>query len=138
MGHLARRELTVDASEFDGTVRLRVEGLHLQASNIAFWVSKKTGFLPFEDSGLLDVQFGPQGLSFDVTLENANDEDRETFFTVKEVHTWITGFDFQLRESKASFAAWFARPVIRAFIRVSLPPSDRARLMMAAHCRRCS
>jgi hypothetical protein len=29
------------ASEYDSTVRLRVRGLHVRASNIAYWFSKK-------------------------------------------------------------------------------------------------
>ena len=111
--------LTSDASEYDASVRLRVEGLHFQASNIAFWVSKKTGFLPFEDSGVLDIQFGPQGLSFDVTLDNADEDDQETFFTVRDVKATLSGFDYQLCKHSKWFATWFAKPLLRAFIQVS-------------------
>jgi len=73
--------------------------------------------MPFEDAGLLDIQFGPEGISFDVTLENATDENQETFFVVKNVSLWMSGFDFQIRENTQSFAAWFARPIVRAFVK---------------------
>ncbi|KAL7420693.1 hypothetical protein Q5752_004644 [Cryptotrichosporon argae] len=108
------------ASEYDGTVRLKVDGLHFSASNIAFWVSKKTGFLPFEDSGILDFQFGPDGISFDVTLENADEDDRETFFTVKDVKVHISGFDFKISKNQRWFATWFFKPVLHAFIQRNL------------------
>lgn len=96
-----------------------MEGFHFQASNIAFWVNKKTGFMPFEDSGILDVQFGPKGISFDVELENADPDDRETFFTVKKVDVWMEGFDFQVSKNHKWFATWFAKPILRAFVKVS-------------------
>lgn len=111
--------LTLDASEYDGSLRLRVEGLHFTASNIAFWIAKKTGFLPYEDAGLLDVTFGPKGISFDVTLENASEDDQETFFTVKNVAVSISDFDFRVRENDQWLATWFAKPVLKAFVKVS-------------------
>jgi len=111
--------LMTDASEYDATIRLRIDGLHFQASNIAFWVSKKTGFLPFEDAGVLDIQFGPDGIMVDVTLENADEDDQETFFTVKSVEATISGFDYQISNNSKWFATWFAKPFLRAFIQVS-------------------
>ncbi|WVR06390.1 hypothetical protein IAU60_003421 [Kwoniella sp. DSM 27419] len=108
------------ASEYDASVRARVQGLHFHASNIAFWVNLKTGFMPFEDSGLLDIKFGPQGISFDVTLENATEEDRETFFTVKDVRVWISGFDFDISKNNKWLAVWMAKPVIKTFVKRNL------------------
>ena len=109
-----------DATEYDASFRLRVQGIHLAASDIAFWVHKKTGFPGFEDSGLLDIDFGPEGIAFDVTLENASEDDRETFFTVKNVSVTLSGFDFKVRENDQWFASWFAQPILRAFVKVSL------------------
>ncbi|KAK8858640.1 hypothetical protein IAR55_002869 [Kwoniella newhampshirensis] len=116
------------ASEYDASVRLRVEGLHFSASNIAFWLNLKTGFIPFEDSGILDIQFGPQGVSFDVTLENAHEDNQETFFVVKDVQVWITGFDFQIREHQKWLATWFAKPVIKAFVKRNLTSALEAQI----------
>ncbi|WWC88740.1 uncharacterized protein L201_003653 [Kwoniella dendrophila CBS 6074] len=116
------------ASEYDASVRLRVEGLHFAASNIAFWVNLKSGFMPFEDSGLLDIKFGPQGISFDVTLDNASEEDQETFFVVKDVQVWISGFDFEIRKNGKWLAAWFARPVIKAFVKRNLTHALEAQI----------
>ncbi|WWD18547.1 hypothetical protein CI109_103000 [Kwoniella shandongensis] len=117
-----------DASEYDASVRLRVEGLHFSASNIAFWLNLKTGFIPFEDSGILDIQFGPQGVSFDVTLENAHEDNQETFFVVKDVQVWISGFDFQIREHQKWLATWFAKPVIKAFVKRNLTSALEAQI----------
>lgn len=116
------------ASEYDASARLRVEGLHLQASNIAFWMSKKTGFLPFDDYGVLDVQFGPDGLSFDVTLDTADEDDRESFFVVRDVTVHLSGFDYQLSKHKQWFATWFAKPIIRAFVQRNLTSALEAQI----------
>jgi hypothetical protein len=107
------------ASEYDATMRLRVEGIHFEASNIAFWVNRKGGFWPFEDAGLLDFKFGPDGIDFDVTLENADEDDTETFFKVKKVDVKINDFDFTISKNYRWFATWFAQPFLRAFIKVS-------------------
>lgn len=107
------------ASEYDSTVRLRVKGLHVSAKDIAYWFSKKSGWVQFEDSGLLDIEFGPRGIDFDVTLENATDDDRETFFVVKNVDVNITGFDYQIRQNQKWLATWLAKAPMRAFLRVS-------------------
>jgi hypothetical protein len=109
----------IDASEYDSSVRFRVQGLHFEASNIAFWVNKKTGFWPFEDYGLLDFKFGPDGIDLDVTLENADDSDNETFFVVKDVDVKIRDFDFNISKNYRWFATWFAGPFLKAFIKVS-------------------
>ncbi|WRT67840.1 uncharacterized protein IL334_004814 [Kwoniella shivajii] len=116
------------ASEYDASVRLRVQGLHFEASNIAFWVNLKTGFMPFEDSGVLDIKFGPQGINFDVTLENAAEEDQETFFVVKDVQVWISGFDFEIRKNNKWLAVWFAKPVIKAFVKRNLTHALEAQI----------
>jgi len=76
--------------------------------------------MPFEDSGLLEVAFGPDGIDFDVTLENADEDDRETFFTVKKVDVHISGFDYTISKNSKWFATWFAKPLLRAFVQVSL------------------
>lgn len=74
--------------------------------------------MPYEDAGLLDVTFGPKGISFDVTLENASEDDQETFFTVKGVAVSISDFDFTVRENDQWLATWFAKPVLKAFVKV--------------------
>ena len=116
------------ASEYDASLRLRVSGVHFAASNIAFWVSKKTGFMPYEDAGLLDLTFGDKGISFDVTLENADEDDRETFFTVKGVTVNISDFDFKVRENDQWLATWFAKPVLKAFVKRNLTHALEAQI----------
>ncbi|RSH91097.1 hypothetical protein EHS25_010273 [Saitozyma podzolica] len=116
------------ASEYEGFARLRVEGLHFEATNIAFWVNKKTGFMPFEDAGVLDVIFGPKGISFDVTLEPADEEDNETFFTVKDVEVTLDNFDYVLSKNSHWFATWFAKPVLRAFVKRNLTSALEAQI----------
>jgi hypothetical protein len=125
---------SMTASEYDGSLRLRVEGLHFTASNIAFWIAKKTGFLPYEDAGLLDVTFGPKGISFDVTLENASEDDQAL---TKALRTGLANqvashWSFsRTRKSKSEIetatfltvkkVSWSSS---EAFSRVTLPPGS--------------
>ncbi|ORX33457.1 hypothetical protein BD324DRAFT_639861 [Kockovaella imperatae] len=108
------------ASDYDGTLRLKVDGLHFAASNIAYWINQKSGWPHFEDSGLIDVDFGPRGVSFDVTLENAGEDDRETFFTVQNVSLSMSDFTFHVRDNEHWFASWFAQPILKAFVKRNL------------------
>lgn len=74
------------AADYDASVRLHVDGLRIHAKDIAYWFNKKGGFLTaFEDEGLLEISFDRKGIAFDVTLENATEENRESFFVVKDV-----------------------------------------------------
>ena len=108
--------------------------MHVQASNIAYWFHKKSGWVTFEDSGLLDIQFGPKGINFDVTLENAEEEARETFFKVKNVKVSIVGFDFQIRNNDHWLATWLAKAPTRAILLVSrLRPVAIFSLELHAH-----
>ncbi|KAG7570921.1 hypothetical protein FFLO_01119 [Filobasidium floriforme] len=104
------------ASDYDSSVRLRVKGLHVQAKDIAYWFHKKSGWVTFEDSGLLDVQFGPKGISFDVVLENADEDSRETFFKVKSTKVSIVGFDYQIKNNDHWMATWLAKAPVRAIL----------------------
>ena len=108
------------ASEYDTSLRLRIQGVHFSAKDIAFWIYKKTGVVPYEDAGLLDLTLGPKGASFDVTLENAEDDDRETFFTVKNVDVSLSDFDFNVHDNDHWLATWFSRPILRAFVKRNL------------------
>ena len=67
----------------------------------------------------MDVQFGPKGISFDVTLENADEDARETFFKVKSVKVSIIGFDYQIRNNDHWMATWLAKAPVRAILLVS-------------------
>jgi hypothetical protein len=112
--------------------------LHVQAKDIAYWFHKKvswqteslltsvllmvcicfrqSGWVTFEDSGLLDVQFGPKGISFDVVLENADEDSRETFFKVKSTKVSIVGFDYQIKNNDHWMATWLAKAPVRAIL----------------------
>jgi hypothetical protein len=110
------------ASEFATTTTLSISGLRLQARDISYYVHKKTGWLALEDSGLLDVFIGSEGenaedgLDMTLTVENADEDDRETFFVLKKVDVKIDGFSIKVHDSKHPFTNWLARGAVRSYL----------------------
>lgn len=80
------------ATSLDSTMRLKVTGLRVKASNVAYYVHSKAGW-GFKDAGLLSLDLSNEGLCFDVALESADEEDRESFFKVKTVNVDLDTFD---------------------------------------------
>lgn len=79
------------ASEFETATTISFSGLRLQAKDISYFVHKKTGWIGIEDYGLMDIDIGhpgpdaDDGLDVTLTVENAKDDDRETFFKLNKV-----------------------------------------------------
>ncbi|GAA5926641.1 hypothetical protein JCM1841_003190 [Sporobolomyces salmonicolor] len=114
------------ASEFSTHTTLSFAGLRMQATNISYYVAKKTGWIGLEDSGLLDVYIGSQdpkaddGLDVTLILENAHDADRESFFRLKKVEVNIEGFDIGIRQSSHPIRNWLARGALRSYMEVKV------------------
>lgn len=51
-----------------------------------------------------------------ITVENAEEEDRETFFKVQKVDVAIDGFALNIHDSQHYIRNWFARPALRGYI----------------------
>lgn len=110
------------AADYDGSLRIRVDGLRFNAESISYWVDKKSGLFPFEDEGLLDISFDNKGVSFDVELESASEDDRETFFVVKDVNVDISDLDYSISKNR-SWLLWFGQSTVGGLIRKSLKSS---------------
>ncbi|ORY76232.1 Proteophosphoglycan ppg4 [Leucosporidium creatinivorum] len=111
------------ASEFTTSTTVSFSGLRLQAKDISYYIKKKTGWIGLEDYGLLDIDIGGSsgdGLDVTITVENAEEEDRETFFKVKKVDVAIDGFNLSIHDSQHYIRNWFARPALRGYIEKQL------------------
>lgn len=79
-----------------------------------------------QDSGLLDIYVGSQnkdaddGLDVTLTVENAGDEDEESFFVLKKVQVAMTGFDICIHGSQHPLTNWLARGSLRGYLEVQL------------------
>lgn len=88
--------------------------------------------------GLLDIDIGTQranaedGLDVTITIENASEDDRETFFKVNKVEVAVEGFAIRIHDSQHPVRNWLAKPALRSYletsfisvVRPSLCPSD--------------
>ena len=79
-----------------------------------------------EDSGLLDIYLGSEhpdadnGLDITLVLENADEQDRESFFKLKRVDVEIDGFEIGIRESAHPIRNWLARGAVRSFMEIKI------------------
>ncbi|GAA5865650.1 hypothetical protein JCM8547_007676, partial [Rhodosporidiobolus lusitaniae] len=111
------------ASEFATTTTLAFAGLRMQATNISYYVKKKTGWIGLEDSGLLDIFIGDaknpkaeDGLDVTLVLSNATEEDAESYFKLEKVNVDLTGFSLGIRNSTHPIRNWLARGAVATFM----------------------
>ncbi|CBQ71824.1 conserved hypothetical protein [Sporisorium reilianum SRZ2] len=119
-----RNDLTLDqrqssfGSNFDAYLYLEIDGLRVKAADVAYYLHKKTGWVGWEDYGLLDLDLGGRdGTSFVVKLENADDDDDESFYKVKRVSVDMSSFKVKVRQTKHWFLNFFLMPFVRPVLR---------------------
>jgi len=114
------------ASEGNVQTTLSFAGLRMAAKNISYYINKKSGWVGLEDSGLLDIYLGSEhpdadnGLDVTLVLENADEDDRESFFKLRKVDVDITGFDIAIRQSAHPIRNWLARGAVRSFMEIKV------------------
>lgn len=54
-----------------------------------------------------------------ITIENADEEDRESFFKVNKVEVAVEGFAIRIHDSQHPFRNWLARPALRSYLESS-------------------
>ncbi|GAA5973038.1 hypothetical protein JCM11641_000376 [Rhodosporidiobolus odoratus] len=118
-----RKGYAAYASDFAATTTLAFAGLRMQATNISYYLKKKTGWIGLEDSGLLDIFIGSakdpkaeDGLDVTLTLSNATEEDRESFFKLEKVDVHIENFSIGIRNSQHPIRNYLARGAVATFL----------------------
>ncbi|GAA6038844.1 hypothetical protein JCM8097_002924 [Rhodosporidiobolus ruineniae] len=111
------------ASSFAATTTLAFAGLRMQATNISYYIQKKTGWIGLEDYGFLDIFIGDaknpkaeDGLDVTLTLSNATEDDREAFFKLEKVDVNLEGFSIGIRGSQHPIRNWLARGAVATFL----------------------
>ncbi|SOV04371.1 uncharacterized protein UDID_02390 [Ustilago sp. UG-2017a] len=119
-----RNDLTLDqcsssfGSNFDASLYLEIEGLRVKAADVAYYINKKTGWIGWQDYGFLDLDLGGgDGTSFVVKLENADEQDSESFYKVKRVGVDMSSFKVKVRQTKHWFLNFFLMPFVRPVLR---------------------
>ncbi|EST07580.1 Protein of unknown function DUF4449 [Kalmanozyma brasiliensis GHG001] len=119
-----RNDLTLDqrrssfGSNFDAYLYLEIEGLRVKAADVAYYINKKTGWVGWEDYGFLDLDLGGHnGTSFVVKLENADEDDQESFYKVNRVSVDMSSFKVKVRKTKHWFLNFFLMPFVRPVLK---------------------
>ncbi|KDN40952.1 hypothetical protein K437DRAFT_180992 [Tilletiaria anomala UBC 951] len=109
------------ATTFDSEITVRVEGLRIMASDVAFYIHRKNAYFHRRDWGLLSLDASsPKGISLMIHLENAKPEDRESYMKVKKVDVDISQLNISVRQSHHPIQNFLfiplARPALRTII----------------------
>ena len=56
------------------------------------------------------------GLDVTLTVENATEDDRQTFFVLKKVEVAVQGFTIRIHDSQHPVRNWLARPALRSYL----------------------
>ena len=125
------RQADVASPVRSGSGKLYLRGLKLGASDISFWLRRKTwGWLPCfrEESGLVEIALDRgDGLEAEVDYAladevDADGEDHRTgFIVVRKVTVHVRDADIRLTRSRHPILAWLLRPLARVALRQALP-----------------
>ncbi|KAK4051650.1 hypothetical protein OIV83_002790 [Microbotryomycetes sp. JL201] len=115
-----RKGYAAYATDFSTATTISFSGLRLQAKDISFYVHKKTGWVGVEDYGLLDVWIGHEGsddgLDVTLTVENADEHDRESYFKLQKVDVDVSGFRIRLHDTGHPIRNFFVQPAVRGYL----------------------
>jgi len=116
-----KRGYAAYATEFSTSTNIHVKGIQLEAQNISYYINKKTGWIGLEDSGLIDLKIGTpnnehatDGLAICLTIENAKNDDNESYFVLKKVDVDVTNFSLKIHGSQSPVRAWLGQSAVRA------------------------
>lgn len=117
----ARRIGKADGSAgVSSTTRVRFDGLRFAAKDVSFWVRRPGAFLLSEERGLLDLSLTGAGLSGDIKLALADDEDDETYFKVLDSKVSLKNLSLKIHDNYHYILSTIFSPLLNAAVKVSL------------------
>jgi len=106
--------------DLDSHTRVRFDGLRFAAKDVSFWVRRPGAILLSEERGLLDFSLSGQGLSGDITLALADDEDSETYFKVTDSKVNLKNLSLKIHENYHYILSFLFTPLLNAALKISL------------------
>jgi len=111
-----------DASaSLEASTRVRFDGLRFQAKDVSFWVRRPGAVLFSEESGLLDLNLTGEGLSGDLQLALADEEeDDETFFKVVKSNVSLKSLSLKIHDNYHYILTFLFTPILNTALRSAL------------------
>ncbi|KAI5796891.1 hypothetical protein FPQ18DRAFT_255807 [Pyronema domesticum] len=125
------------SSSHTTTTHLHVSNINLFVRDASFIVRKKTGVIPFNDRGYIDVFMTGRGASADIVLESVpsdDDDTNENYFHVKSVDVSIHSLTYNYHAYHtwaASLLSPFIKPAIKKMVTNILEGKIKAAVEMA-------
>jgi hypothetical protein len=104
----------------DASTRVRFDGLRFGAKDVSFWVRRPGAILLSEERGLLDFSLSGSGLSGDVSLALADEEDRESYFKVIDSKVSLKNLNIKVHDNYHYILSALFTPLLKAAIKLSL------------------
>lgn len=118
----ARRIGKTDASAgIDSNTRVRFDGLRFAAKDVSFWVRRPGAIILSEERGLLDFSLSGSGLSGDISLALADEEnDDETYFKVVKSKVNLKNLNIKIHDNYHYILSTIFTPLLKAALKLSL------------------
>lgn len=117
----ARRVGKVDANaNIESSTRVRFDGLRFQAKDVSFYVRRPGALLLSEERGLLDLTLSGKGLSGDLTLALADEDDDETYFRVTDSSVTLHNLSLKIHDNYHYILSTLFSPLLNAAVKLSL------------------
>jgi len=117
----ARRIGKTDASAgIEANTRVRFDGLRFAAKDVSFWVRRPGAYLLSEERGLLDFSLSGSGLSGDIQLALADEEDSESYFKVINSKVNLKNLSIKIHDNYHYILSAIFTPLLKAALKLSL------------------
>jgi Family of unknown function (DUF5923)/Protein of unknown function (DUF4449) len=99
---------------------IHVSQIQCDLKDVAYYIKKKQGFPRLEDTGLMDIFLGGQGLSFNMELATADAKDRNRIFKLENVKVKIQNLNIVLKKSNHLTLFNLFKPLLKGLVKPAI------------------
>lgn len=119
------------AAGIEASTRVRFDGLRFAAKDVSFWVRRPGAVILSEERGLLDFSLSGSGLSGDLSLALADEEDSESYFKVVDSKVSLHNLSLKIHDNYHYILSAIFTPLLKTALKVSLQSALSAKIAEA-------
>jgi len=99
---------------------LHVSQIQMDLKDVAYWIKKKEGFPSIQDTGVMDLFLGGQGLSFDIKFATAEAKDRNRIFKIDNIKVKVKNLKIVLKKSNHKLLFNLFKPLLMSVVKPAI------------------